>query len=263
MYASASASPSVEPRKRIAPAASAVAELLVHERDRDMPGVAIPRPEIELVVRFGPATRAGLDVHAMGVRQRVYRKLIRGGQRTVSARLHLGAHEAVLGVPASEIAGRVVALEDLWGSATTRRLCERLGEASSVAGAATILQSAIAERTALASGQRGGAQLALAAAERLTKASVSSVAYDPRVSERHLRRVFQEAIGMSPKTFARLARFRHALRAARESDHQGWASIAAAAGYYDQAHLIAEFRLIASASPQRLLSELRTSVAVG
>jgi len=61
---------------------------------------------------------------------------------------------------------------------------------------------------------------------------------------------------MSPKEFARLARFRHALRAAREDSRLSWATIAAATGYYDQAHLIEEFRTIAGVTPRALLGEL-------
>jgi hypothetical protein len=139
MYASAFQHNRVAPS---ASAASAVATLFVDEFDRDVPGVSIPRPEVQLVVRFGPSTRSGLDVHALGVRQRVHRKLIRSGQRTVTARIRLGAHEAVLGVPASAIAGGIVALEDLWGAAATRRLFDRLGEARDTVDAAAILESA-------------------------------------------------------------------------------------------------------------------------
>ena len=81
------------------------------------------------------------------------------------------------------------------------------------------------------------------------------------MSERHLRRVFRETVGVSPKTFAKLTRFhRGALRGAREEGHASWASIAAAAGYYDQAHLIAECRAIAGVTPQALLGELRGAI---
>ncbi len=238
--------------------ASAVAALFVVECDRDMLRVAIPRPEIQLVARFGPSARGGLDVHALGVRPRVYRKLIRRGQRAVTARLRLGAPEAVLGMPASALAGRIVALEDLWGDAATRRLTERLADARGVVDAAVILDGAIAERIAMGHGRRVRAKLALHAAETLTSgASVNAVAADLGVSERHLRRVFRETVGVSPKGFARLTRFHRALRAAREGGHPSWASIAAAAGYYDQAHLIAEFRAIAGVTPRALLGELR------
>jgi AraC-like DNA-binding protein len=251
---------------RIAPSAStasAVAALFVYDCNRDVPLVSIPRPEIHLVVRFGPSAHRGLDVHAMGTRQTAHRKLIRNGQRTVTARLHLGAHEAVLGVPASAIAGRIVALEDLWGDAATRRLCDRLAAARDTVDAAAILESAIAERVASADGRRARARLALDAADRLTSANVNAVADDLGVSERHLRRIFREALGVSPKAFAKLTRFHRALRAVRQDGHASWASIAAEAGYYDQAHLIAEFRAIAGVTPRALLSELRAAPSVG
>ena len=47
------------------------------------------------------------------------------------------------------------------------------------------------------------------------------------VSERHLRRVFRDVTGVGPKTFAKLARFRHAVRDARAEPHPNWARIAA------------------------------------
>ena len=244
-------------------AASAVAALSLYESDRDTPRVAIPGAEIHLVVRFGPSTRSGLDVHALGARHRVHRKLIRRGQRIVMARLRLGASEAVLGVHASAIAGRIVALEDLWGDAAARRLCDRLADARDTFAAGAVLETAIAERLALADGRRARPHLALAAAARLTSADVNAVAIDLGVSERHLRRVFREAVGVSPKAFSKLARFGRALHAAREVHPASWASIAAAAGYYDQAHLIADFRAIAGVTPRALLVELRAAPSVG
>lgn len=134
---------------------------------------------------------------------------------------------------------------------------ERLAGARDPVAAAAVLESAIAERVSLADDRRASARLALDAADRLTSANVNALAVDLGVSERHLRRVFREAFGLSPKTFAKLTRFRRALRAARDEVHPSWASIAAATGYYDKAHLIAEFRLITGVTPRALLGELR------
>ena len=93
---------------------------------------------------------------------------------------------------------------------------------------------------------------------------MNAVAVDLGVSERHLRRVFRETVGVSPKAFAKLARFHRALRAAREdaSRELGDAS-PPHAGYYDQAHLIAEFRAIAGVTPRALLGELRAAPLLG
>lgn len=241
-----------------APAASVVAALLVDEFDRDTALVSIPRPEFHVIARFGPSARGGLDVHAFGPRDRAHRKLIRGGQRAVTARLRLGATEAVFGVPASAIAGRTVPLEELWGEVATRRLCDRLVAARSTRDAAAIVESAIGGRVACVDPTSAvpRAGLALEAAARLASTSIKAVAVELGVSDRHLRRVFHEVIGVSPKAFAKLARFRRALTAARANRAASWARIAAGAGYYDQAHLIAEFRAIAGATPRALLGEL-------
>ena len=242
---------------------SALAALFVYDCNRDGPRVAMPRPEIQVIVRFGPSAQNGLDIHAFGVSQTVHRKLIRAGQRSVTARLRLGAPGAVLGVPASAMAGRIVPLEDLWGDIATRRLRARLGDARDMVEAAAILESAIAERLATGQGRDAHAELARAAADRLTRANVNAVALELGVSERQLRRVFLETVGVSPKAFAKLARFHRALSAARKAAPPSWASIAAAAGYYDQAHLIAEFRAIAGVTPRALLGELSAAPSVG
>lgn len=258
---------SAVPRLAVAPSrassASALAALSVGQLDRDVRGVVIPRPEVHLAVRFGASAERGLDVHALGGLQRVRRKLLRSEQRFVMARLHLGAAQAVLGVPDSALAGRIVALEDLWGDTATRRLLDQLADARDTFEAATILERSIAERFALAPGQRESTRLVLDAADRLASDSVNGVAVALGVSERHLRRVFRETIGVSPKAFAKVSRFRRAVRAARTEAHASWAAIAADAGYYDQAHLISEFRAIAGVTPRALIGELRAAPSIG
>lgn len=246
-----------------ATATPVVAGLFVVESDLDMPVVSIPRPEAQFVVRFGPAALNGLDVSALGAGGRVHRKFGGREQRAVVARLNLGTAESVLGTPASSIAERIVPLEDLWGTAAARRLADRLFSARDMGVAAGIVEMAIADRLAVGRGLHRHAQLAANAATRLSRAHVGAVAAGLKVSERHLRRVFQEVVGVSPKAFARLTRFHRALRAARKDGHESWASIATAAGYYDQAHLIAEFRAIAGASPRAFLNELSTALSVG
>lgn len=215
----------------------------------------MPRAETQLVVRFGPSARGGLDAAVLGARQRAHRKVIRAGQRTVIARLRLGATEAVLGVPASSLFDRIVWLEDLWGAVATRQLIEQLGDASA-ADVTAVLERAIAERLQPAD-DLPSSRVVLAAAQRLESSNVSAVADDLDVSERSLRRAFHAAIGMSPKAFGKLARFHRAVRAARADLRGGWARIAADAGYYDQAHLISDFHEIAGVTPRVLLDELQ------
>jgi AraC-like DNA-binding protein len=237
--------------------ASAVAAFFVNEYDRDLLRIAIPRPAIQIVVRFGPSARDGLDVYAFGVQNRARRKLIRAGQRAVMASLNPGTAKAVLGVSAGAIAGQVIGLHDLWGRAPAQRLLEQLAAARSTGEAAGVLESALNERAATAEANPANSRFVLEVAERLASANVSSVAGALGVSERHLRRVFREAVGVSPKEFSKLIRFDRAISAAQEDVGVSWASIAAATGYYDQAHLIGEFHSICGVTPRALLNEMR------
>jgi AraC-like DNA-binding protein len=177
------------------------------------------------------------------------------------ARLRLGTHEAVFGVPPSALAEHAVPLKDLWGDAAAR-LADRLDRATDLDDAASILEQAIAERLVIVKSHDARTRLALEAAARLATARVNEVAEALGVSERNLRRIFRETIGMSPKEFARLTRFHRALHEARATGDVDWAGIAAATGYYDQAHLIADFREIVGVTPRALMNELRGGAPV-
>lgn len=75
------------------------------------------------------------------------------------------------------------------------------------------------------------------------------------ITERHLRRVLPEATGLSPKQFQRVHRLNRAVAAADRTPCPSWARIAAMAGYYDQSHLIQEFRAITGRGPVELHRE--------
>jgi len=80
--------------------------------------------------------------------------------------------------------------------------------------------------------------------------SVERMAEAAGVSRQHLTRVFHELVGVSPKLYCRLARFHSALGFAAAGERAAWAGVAAALGYADQSHMIAEFREFSSLTPQ-------------
>ena len=71
------------------------------------------------------------------------------------------------------------------------------------------------------------------------------------VTTRHLRRAFIEGVGVGPKDFARTDRLQRAIRYAETSSD--WGRIAADTGYYDQSHLIADFRQLLGLTPNAFL----------
>jgi len=69
------------------------------------------------------------------------------------------------------------------------------------------------------------------------------------ISRQRLARGFHDATGLSPKLFARIVRFQGLVHALLSNDVAAWASVASDAGFYDQAHMINEFRDFAGAPP--------------
>jgi AraC-like DNA-binding protein len=91
-------------------------------------------------------------------------------------------------------------------------------------------------------------------------AEVSQASRYSSKSERQLRRVFRDAIGLNPHLSWRIERFNRAVRLARTWDghEMTWGRIAAEVGYFDQAHMNADFREFAGVAPSRFLSTLES-----
>ncbi|WP_028477383.1 helix-turn-helix domain-containing protein [Nocardia sp. CNY236] len=80
-------------------------------------------------------------------------------------------------------------------------------------------------------------------------------------SRQHLTRQFRREFGLSPKPAARITRFGRARRMlAQTTSSHTIAQVAAACGYYDQAHLDRDFAELAGTSPTSWLSEQVPSV---
>ncbi|SDL04666.1 Helix-turn-helix domain-containing protein [Catalinimonas alkaloidigena] len=69
------------------------------------------------------------------------------------------------------------------------------------------------------------------------------------VSERQSQRLFKEKLGISPKAYHRLMRFRDALTRTRRNQVVSWAQLAYELGYTDQAHLIRDFKAFSGVTP--------------
>jgi AraC-like DNA-binding protein len=82
---------------------------------------------------------------------------------------------------------------------------------------------------------------------------LDTLAAEAGLSTRQLRRRFLMEVGVGPKLLCRLLRFQQVFRAVDENVAE-WAGIAFECGYYDQAHLINDFRQFAQQTPSVLLA---------
>jgi AraC-like DNA-binding protein len=164
------------------------------------------------------------------------------------------AHGAgrMLGTPMPETTGRIVELADL--VPRLARDLERICEASSATA-----QAAVADGIFAAWDRRHGRRdmVVEEAVFRLASARVppdtAALARTLGISLRQLERRFQNAVGLGPKRFSRMRRFQRVFQAI-EQQRPGWADAAVECGYYDQAHLVRDFREFAGQSPSVLLA---------
>jgi AraC-like DNA-binding protein len=83
---------------------------------------------------------------------------------------------------------------------------------------------------------------------------IADLAAEAGLGERRLERLFLRHVGIAPKSFARVVRFRSLLKAVPSSPvGTDWAGMAAELGYADQAHLVREFKAFSGLSPAAYL----------
>jgi AraC-like DNA-binding protein len=76
------------------------------------------------------------------------------------------------------------------------------------------------------------------------------------LSIKQFERKCKERIGMNPKMFARILKFSKAYRLHESSPQLNWTQIAYDAGYYDQMHMIRDFKTFAGVNPSVIQQQL-------
>jgi len=228
---------------------------------------------------------------AVGMMSRFIDVPASGPLRTVAVRFLPGAappflrergagrqdRHGVSGAPLASLADTRADLDLLWA----RSDADRLGDALWSHDLDDLARVALVEAAML--GRLAGVFPAARSAAALVRHAVAAIestggglqieqlASSFGVSRQHLSAQFREQVGLSPKLFARVTRFRRAMSAAsqaataratgtagaagmardREPD---WAGLALSCGYFDQSHLIHDFHDFAGASPDAWLS---------
>jgi len=90
--------------------------------------------------------------------------------------------------------------------------------------------------------------------------SVNELCVQIGVKERKMQRLFAEQIGISPKKYIRNIKLHSFLGLLRNNDQASLTELSLEAGYYDQAHLIKEFKKTIGFNPSAYLRTQRLAV---
>jgi len=138
---------------------------------------------------------------------------------------------------------------------TARRLAERIADTPSLRQQIEVLEEFLLTRL------RGGQEIPRPIRQFLhlqgglsTEVSVNRLSDDLGVSRQYFTRLCKQWTGTGPKRMQRILRFRSLIDHLRTSASQiRWAELALDFGYYDQAHLIRDFREFSGSRPREFV----------
>jgi AraC-like DNA-binding protein len=218
---------------------SRVAGAVVWERGAHQAGPSLVLPDgcMDIIWTDGELIVAGPDTVAWG-----HGVPARGG--FAGLRFAPGDAPAVLGVPAHELRDNRVPLSDLWPAPLVRRLADRVTDAPDRRSA---LEDVVRDRLRPPDPVVAGIVTLLSDGARVT-----DVAGEVDMGERRLHRLCLTAFGYGPKTLARILRLNRALHLVRGGTP--YATVAAEAGYADQAHLSRDVKALTGVPLHVLIS---------
>lgn len=150
------------------------------------------------------------------------------------------------------IAGQVVELDAVLGPAI-EKLREQLALCRDLRSRVLLLAAAVARHLEAEPAVSDGVRLAL---DMLHGSRGGTPIYEivraTGFSHRWLTERFRAEVGLAPKTYARVVRFESAFERLGALDQVHWADFALDCGYYDQAHLVREFRDLAGTTPREV-----------
>lgn len=163
-----------------------------------------------------------------------------------------GAH-AFTGEDHEALVDRDIGLEDIFGS-SAHGLRERLLDTPNAHARLALLEQwllahlrmpRLAPEVLYALGEIGA---------RPQVARIGLLVRDTGLSEYRFGRLFRRQVGMGPKRYARLVRFRSVVDAVYGAAAVDWSGVAIDGGYADQAHLVHEFRDFAGMTPTAFMA---------
>jgi AraC-like DNA-binding protein len=228
------------------------------ERSDPLLNTILPGTGVSVVINFGDGWAAGRSLATSALLPRVsvigpvtQPRILRMGKhvQAVGAVLPPVLTTGVLGVPTSEVIDRIVPLEDLWTRSEVDRLVESLLSREIRWRLCKLRGELVARIRQPGDGETIGPVATRLITLRGGRVSIDQMARSHNLSRKQFARRFSAAAGLNPKLFARITRFQSLVHALLSSDVSEWVSVAPAVGFYDQAHMINEFRAFAGSPP--------------
>jgi len=173
----------------------------------------------------------------------------------IAASFKPGGGFPFFGRPADELKNLTVPLDALVGAAA-RDLCDRVLHARSALARFMVLEHFLLTRLEEHTGRSAAVRYALRAfhaSSRLPR--IASIVDDIGWSTTRFIATFRHEVGLAPKVYCRVARFRRVVASLDGNEDVDWADVALSCGYFDQPHFVHDFKEFAGVTPSKYLNE--------
>ena len=226
------------PPERVAP--DGIVELVLHYRN-------------PLEVRFAGEPFATQPRSSLVLQTKRYVEFVpRRATGFVSVRFQPWGAMHFLAPPVAALADRCTPAEELWGNGV-ELLEERLALETCTTERVRAVEAFLLDR--LARHRKPDVSGLLRTLWHTAgPVRLSQLSRDAGMTERTLERRCAAAVGMTPRSYRRLARFLKSCARLRRGDGQSLAEVAQECGYFDQAHFTNDFREFAGLTPRQFLA---------
>ncbi|NTU20367.1 AraC family transcriptional regulator [Brevibacillus sp. HB1.2] len=218
----------------------------------------IPDGCVDIIFNLG-ATSVKKGAFLTGLMRTYEDMLVTEPQALIGIRFYVEGAARFLRYPVAIINGHHPHLQDIWGKEADE-VIEGLLEASDTAERIAWLEQELIKRLWM---DDPADQLLLTSMNYLYEyrgsLSMAALAEKVNYSERTLRRMFQQQLGMSPKELGRIIQFQGLLQMLAKGTRTSFTDAALQCGYYDQSHLIKSFHTFYGVAPSKIVSPDRTN----
>ncbi len=202
----------------------------------------LPHPNVHLIFEEDGAV-------VSGVQTRKFSRVIEGCSQVFGVKFRAGGFRPFLGAAVSTLADRVVPAKKVFGKEVEGLqaiLISSAKEAEKLEAAGSFFLTRVPKPDKTATLADELVNRILGEPEIKT---VDDLVAHAGMGKRSLQRIFNEYVGVSPKWVIRRYRLHEVMERLNSGAQPDWAQLALELGYFDQAHLINDFKSILGYSP--------------
>ncbi len=153
----------------------------------------------------------------------------------------------------NEYTGKAISVEEIWGN-EGKLVEERMMHAENTMDRIKIIEHFLSGRITMKKNYNSVEHCVNAIIRGRGSLSIDMLSQEVNMGRRHLERKFISSVGLSPKLLSRIIRFQSALQLIERNQLSTLTEIAYAGGFYDQSHLIKDFKEFSGLNPKQYFS---------